>query len=151
MSDYTFITNLIQNKMKSVNRLTYSAGGIQKDLTCGKDIHGHRTSKAPHPVRSAQLTGVPPSQYHGGGPHGNPGCCGFAPLFLPGAGGSPRRFWAEYRCPGGGSAIQFSSTKSNTGVATGVSTNVLVPRRDVTEHFLFVLLPPKSNTVVQTE
>jgi hypothetical protein len=24
-------------------------------------IHGHRTSKAPHPVRSAQLTGVPPS------------------------------------------------------------------------------------------
>ena len=24
-------------------------------------IHGHRTLKAPHPVRSAQLTGVPPS------------------------------------------------------------------------------------------
>jgi hypothetical protein len=24
-------------------------------------IHGHRTPKAPHPVRSAQLTGVPPS------------------------------------------------------------------------------------------
>ena len=24
-------------------------------------IHGHRTSKAPHPVRSAKLTGVPPS------------------------------------------------------------------------------------------
>ena len=40
-------------------------------------IHGHRTLKAPHPVRSAQLTGVPPSQYHGGGPRGNPGCCGF--------------------------------------------------------------------------
>ena len=40
-------------------------------------IHGHRTLKAPHPVRSAQLTRVPPSQYHGGGPRGNPGCCGF--------------------------------------------------------------------------
>ena len=26
-----------------------------------KDIHGHRTLKAPHPVRSAQLTRVPPS------------------------------------------------------------------------------------------
>ena len=24
-------------------------------------IHGHRTLKAPHPVRSAQLTRVPPS------------------------------------------------------------------------------------------
>ena len=40
-------------------------------------IHGHRTLKAPHPVRSAQLTRVPPSQYHGGGPRGNPRCCGF--------------------------------------------------------------------------
>ena len=44
-----------------INELMRSAGGIQKDLTSGKDIHGHRTSKAPHPVRSAQLTGVPPS------------------------------------------------------------------------------------------
>jgi hypothetical protein len=26
-----------------------------------KDIHGHRTLKAPHPVRSAKLTRVPPS------------------------------------------------------------------------------------------
>jgi hypothetical protein len=25
------------------------------------DIHGHRTVKAPHPVRSAQLNTVPPS------------------------------------------------------------------------------------------
>ena len=25
------------------------------------DIHGHRTLKAPHPVRSAKLTRVPPS------------------------------------------------------------------------------------------
>ena len=45
-------------------------------------IHGHRTLKAPHPVRSAQLTRVPPSQYHGGGPRGNPGCCGFYFLFI---------------------------------------------------------------------
>ena len=44
-------------------------------------IHGHRTLKAPHPVRSAQLTRVPPSQYHGGGPRGNPGCCGSPPFF----------------------------------------------------------------------
>ena len=29
------------------------------DLTIG--IHGHRTVKAPHPVRSAQLNTVPPS------------------------------------------------------------------------------------------
>ena len=27
--------------------------------SCIFTIHGHRTSKAPHPVRSAQLTGVP--------------------------------------------------------------------------------------------
>ena len=26
-----------------------------------EDIHGHRTLKAPHPVRSAKLTRVPPS------------------------------------------------------------------------------------------
>ena len=30
-------------------------------------IHGHRTLKAPHPVRSPQLTRVPPV-VHGGGP-----------------------------------------------------------------------------------
>ena len=45
-------------------------------------IHGHRTLKAPHPVRSAQLTRVPPSQYHGGGPRGNPGCCGYSIFFF---------------------------------------------------------------------
>ena len=45
-------------------------------------IHGHRTLKAPHPVRSAQLTRVPPSQYHGGGPRGNPRCCGFCIFFF---------------------------------------------------------------------
>ena len=55
-------------------------------------IHGHRTLKAPHPVRSAQLTRVPPSQYHGGGPRGNPGCCGFF-FFL---------FFSFFRSPGGG-------------------------------------------------
>ena len=46
------------------------------------NIHGHRTLKAPHPVRSAKLTRVPPSQYHGGGPRGNPRCCGFNLSFL---------------------------------------------------------------------
>ncbi len=39
------------------------------------DICGHRTLKAPHPVRSAQLSKVSPSQYCGGGPRGNPRCC----------------------------------------------------------------------------
>jgi hypothetical protein len=33
----------------------------QKELLNLSGIHGHRTSKAPHPVRSAQLTEVPPS------------------------------------------------------------------------------------------
>ena len=33
----------------------------QKDVITSTDIHGHRTLKAPHPVRSAQLTRVPPS------------------------------------------------------------------------------------------
>ena len=39
------------------------------------DICGHRTLKAPHPVRSAKLSKVSPSQYCGGGPRGNPRCC----------------------------------------------------------------------------
>ena len=30
-----------------------------KDFLQRMIIHGHRTSKTPHPVRSAQLTGVP--------------------------------------------------------------------------------------------
>ncbi len=41
------------------------------------DICGHRTLKAPHPVRSAKLSKVSPSQYCGGGPRGNPRCCSF--------------------------------------------------------------------------
>lgn len=45
-------------------------------------IHGHRTLKAPHPVRSAKLTRVPLSQYHGGGPRGNPGCCGSSTFYF---------------------------------------------------------------------
>ena len=39
------------------------------------NICGHRTLKAPHPVRSAKLSKVSPSQYCGGGPRGNPRCC----------------------------------------------------------------------------
>ena len=35
---------------------------------------GHITSRAPHPVRSAKLSGVEIGQYYGGGPHGKPGC-----------------------------------------------------------------------------
>ena len=31
----------------------------------------------PHPVRSGKPNRVSPSQYHRGGPGGNPGCCGF--------------------------------------------------------------------------
>jgi hypothetical protein len=34
---------------------------IDKVLKGARDIHGHRTLKAPHPVRSAKLTRVPPS------------------------------------------------------------------------------------------
>ena len=46
-------------------------------------ICGHRTLKAPHPVRSAKLSKVSPSQYCGGGPRGNPRCCSsfFLPIF----------------------------------------------------------------------
>jgi hypothetical protein len=31
--------------------------------------------KVPHPVRSAKSSTISPSQYCGGGPRGNPGCC----------------------------------------------------------------------------
>ncbi len=46
------------------------------------DICGHRTLKAPHPVRSAKLSKVSPSQYCGGGPRGNPRCCSFFLFFF---------------------------------------------------------------------
>ena len=39
------------------------------------DVCGHRTLKAPHPVRSAKLSKASPSQYCGGGPRGDPRCC----------------------------------------------------------------------------
>lgn len=45
-------------------------------------IYGHRTLKAPHPVRSAKLSRVPSSQYCGGGPRGNPGCCSSSNSFF---------------------------------------------------------------------
>ena len=39
--------------------------------------------KAPDPVRSPQLSNIWTSQYYGGGPHGNTGCCSFCfTLFL---------------------------------------------------------------------
>jgi hypothetical protein len=38
-------------------------------------ICGHRIVKVPHPVRSAKSSTISPSQYCGGGPRGNPGCC----------------------------------------------------------------------------
>ena len=34
---------------------------VYREISLWVDIHGHRTLKAPHPVRSAQLTRVPPS------------------------------------------------------------------------------------------
>ena len=40
-------------------------------------IYGHRTLKAPHPVRSAKLSRVPLSQYHGRGLRGNLECRSF--------------------------------------------------------------------------
>ena len=41
-------------------------------------IYGHRTLEAPHPVRSAKLSRVPLSQYHGRGLRGNPECRSFS-------------------------------------------------------------------------
>ena len=38
--------------------------------------------KAPDPVRSPQLSNIWTSQYYGGGPHGNTGCCSFCNSFL---------------------------------------------------------------------
>ncbi len=46
-------------------------------------ICGHRTLKAPHPVRSAKLSKVSPSHYCGGGPRGNPRCCSFLFCLFP--------------------------------------------------------------------
>lgn len=37
--------------------------------------YGHTMLKAPDPVRSPQLSNIWTSQYYGGGPHGNTGCC----------------------------------------------------------------------------
>ena len=37
--------------------------------------------KAPDPVRSPQLSNIWTSQYYGGGPHGNTGCCSFCNFF----------------------------------------------------------------------
>lgn len=62
--------------------------GIYTVLLSYNSICGHRALKAPHPVRSAKLSRASPSQYCGGGPRGNPGCCSslilllFASLFL---------------------------------------------------------------------
>jgi hypothetical protein len=46
--------------------------------------HSHRIVKIrPHPVRSAKSSTISPSQYCGGGPRGNPGCCiPFCPPFF---------------------------------------------------------------------
>jgi hypothetical protein len=49
---------------------------------CLFSICGHRTVKVPHPVRSAKSSTVSPSQYCGGGPRGNPGCCSSIFFFL---------------------------------------------------------------------
>lgn len=38
--------------------------------------------KAPDPVRSPQLSNIWTSQYYGGGPHGNTGCCSFCIFFI---------------------------------------------------------------------
>jgi hypothetical protein len=46
------------------------------------NICGHRTVKVPHPVRSAKSSTVSPSQYCGGGPRGNPGCCSSILFYL---------------------------------------------------------------------
>ena len=43
--------------------------------------YGHTMLKTPDPVRSPQLSNIWTSQYYGGGPHGNTGCCSFTFLF----------------------------------------------------------------------
>ena len=43
--------------------------------------YGHTMLKAPDPVRSPQLSNIWTSQYYGGGPHGNIGCCSFCNFF----------------------------------------------------------------------
>lgn len=44
--------------------------------------YGHTMLKAPDPVRSPQLSNIWTSQYYGGGPHGNTGCCSSFIFFL---------------------------------------------------------------------
>jgi hypothetical protein len=57
-------------------RQFWEVKGLQKVAKNRATIHGHRTLKALHPVRSAKLSGVPLSQYCGGGPRWNTECCG---------------------------------------------------------------------------
>ncbi len=45
--------------------------------------YGHTHQKTPDPVRSPKLSWWWLSQYCGGGPHGNTGCCNFCPLLMP--------------------------------------------------------------------
>jgi hypothetical protein len=70
-------------KFFRVGPLTEAYGGVyfrnvikmlNKTVTTS---YGHTILKAPDPVRSPQLSNIWTSQYYGGGPHGNTGCCSF--------------------------------------------------------------------------
>lgn len=53
----------IKNKLNKLLKATFTLS------------YGHTMLKAPDPVRSPQLSNIWTSQYYGGGPHGNTGCC----------------------------------------------------------------------------
>ena len=80
--------HLLPTQLESTLQWSHQNAYVAVSLA-NADICGHRTVKAPHPVRSAKLSTVSPSQYCGGGPRGKLGCCSsffrcllFAFLFL---------------------------------------------------------------------
>ena len=56
-----FTPSVGDEMMKSKPLLCSQKRWVYRLLKSEEDIHGHRTLKAPHPVRSAKLTRVPPS------------------------------------------------------------------------------------------
>ena len=54
---------------------------VKAVLIIWKISYGHTILKTPDPVRSPQLSNIWTSQYYGGGPHGNTGCCNFFNFF----------------------------------------------------------------------
>ena len=74
------------NKQKKRHTYIHYTCNISRDMHIKKKLnkllkatftlsYGHTMLKAPDPVRSPQLSNIWTSQYYGGGPHGNTGCC----------------------------------------------------------------------------